>query len=873
MLCCPKCNSTFPSGNFCGKCGGPLSVKTSGDATPAATATTMEPPAVGQNTDSSRATSSASSAPPNLRSEVIASAQRETLSQLAAFRKCVVDAKEMGEIGCPTGLGKIDEWLGCVDEEKRKVGELQYLVAIVGTVSAGKSTTINAIVGREVLANRNSPMTILPTVITHRTGYTEPRLCFPKREPFDNLIAEIRKRLRQAKNQITVLGDHARTLARIREGSLTHIEDEYRGQEAIYSFMESINDLVRLARDRSIDLPNPLDRYTNVEQFPQIEVEFGCLKSRFGGAAGKLSLLDTPGMNEAGQAQLRGIVKDQLQKASAIISVLDFTQLKTEADDELRRLVNQARKISGAAVHAFVNKYDARHRHDMTAEEAKDFVANELFPPVKLDNGNELAMRSDHVYLVSAKRAFLANLALEALEEHGRLPSLESSTWVEDFAQSAYGMEWEEDIQETNKEKHKQASDRLWRKSGMEAPMADVIKQSMAQVVPNCLRAALETLDCIRAELSTASKRRRKSMDESKKTLEETIKKLEDALSRLDAADKNAEKLKASVLQVAKSETEKLFDALREETSNLFQKRAQKEAERQDNKKKREEKNREKKSLVKNIVSKFLGNHEDNKSDMTRLMNNDGPIEFDDRDEAIDFVVGIQKTVKSAMDKQVGTCCEQLTEQIGQLEKNLASQLDSEVKPIVEQLNRELKKVFDLSISLKLPNLKPIKIDIDTLKRQAVEKKEKEVTRYRDVGWFEGLKFWPHEESYSATKEYFVVDPKSIRKRLDKSIEDAVKSLQKHVDSYLQEEFDDAVKRFFSDLSGVMVHWKDNIRGDLKAKTQDAAMQKAWMKTIDRIDVTLVELGIRSKKHMRFTDNLRGMIGNHALMMQGNGAS
>ncbi|MBE8366043.1 dynamin family protein, partial [Leptospira borgpetersenii serovar Balcanica] len=39
--------------------------------------------------------------------------------------------------------------------ELRKTTQQEMVVAIVGTMKAGKSTTINAIVGKEVLPNRN----------------------------------------------------------------------------------------------------------------------------------------------------------------------------------------------------------------------------------------------------------------------------------------------------------------------------------------------------------------------------------------------------------------------------------------------------------------------------------------------------------------------------------------------------------------------------------------------------------------------------------------------------------------------------------------------------------------------------------------------
>lgn len=54
--------------------------------------------------------------------------------------------------------------------EAIKLEELETVLAVVGTMKAGKSTTINAIVGTEILPNRNTPMTAIPTLIKHTQG-------------------------------------------------------------------------------------------------------------------------------------------------------------------------------------------------------------------------------------------------------------------------------------------------------------------------------------------------------------------------------------------------------------------------------------------------------------------------------------------------------------------------------------------------------------------------------------------------------------------------------------------------------------------------------------------------------------------------------
>lgn len=57
-----------------------------------------------------------------------------------------------------------------LEGERLKIARKEIVLAVVGTMKAGKSTTINAIVGKEILPNRNRPMTSIPTLIRHVPG-------------------------------------------------------------------------------------------------------------------------------------------------------------------------------------------------------------------------------------------------------------------------------------------------------------------------------------------------------------------------------------------------------------------------------------------------------------------------------------------------------------------------------------------------------------------------------------------------------------------------------------------------------------------------------------------------------------------------------
>ena len=86
----------------------------------------------------------------------------------------------------------VPEMKNVLQGEYTKLENFEVVLAVVGTMKAGKSTTINAIVGREVLPNRNRPMTALPTLIAHKKDQKEPILTCDVKD-INKYIANLKK--------------------------------------------------------------------------------------------------------------------------------------------------------------------------------------------------------------------------------------------------------------------------------------------------------------------------------------------------------------------------------------------------------------------------------------------------------------------------------------------------------------------------------------------------------------------------------------------------------------------------------------------------------------------------------------------------------
>lgn len=315
-----------------------------------------------------------------------------------------------------------------LEGEQIKTARREMVLAVVGTMKAGKSTTINAIVGQEILPNRNRPMTSVPTLIRHVPGKTEPVLHLEHIQPVRNLLITLQEKLatpagQQVAQTLQQTGDTRELLDILTDDGW--LKNEYHGEEGIFTGLASLNDLVRLAAAMGSEFP--FDEYAEVQKLPVIDVEFSHLVG-MDECQGTLTLVDTPGPNEAGQPQMEVMMRDQLQKASAVLAVMDYTQMNSKADEEVRKELNAIADVSVGRLFVLVNKFDEKDRNG----DGADAVCQKV--PAML---NSDVLPASRVYPRSSRQAYLANRALHELRKNGTLPVDEA--WVDDFVREAFG--------------------------------------------------------------------------------------------------------------------------------------------------------------------------------------------------------------------------------------------------------------------------------------------------------------------------------------------------------------------------------------------------------------------------------------------------
>lgn len=527
-------------------------------------------------------------------------------------------------------LKRIEELEG----EQIKTARREMVLAVVGTMKAGKSTTINAIVGQEILPNRNRPMTSVPTLIRHVPGKTEPVLHLEHIQPVRNLLITLQEKLatpagQQVAQTLQQTGDTRELLDILTDDGW--LKNEYHGEEEIFTGLASLNDLVRLAA--AMETEFPFDEYAEVQKLPVIDVEFSHLVG-MDACQGTLTLLDTPGPNEAGQPQMEVMMRDQLQKASAVLAVMDYTQMNSKADEDVRKELNAIADVSAGRLFVLVNKFDEKDRNGDGADAVRQKV------PAML---NSDVLPASRVYPGSSRQAYLANRALHELRKNGTLPVDEA--WVDDFVREAFGRMKKDYVCKDSELATEGATD-LWECSLIDQLITEVILSSHSRAAALAVDSAAAKLMQNAENISEYLSLRHQGLMQSIQSLQAHITSLlEDIREIADCQEQVTADVRMAMEEIDARTRELLTGvctSLEEELNDYFR----------SGKRKEQQMLEEENSAQPRERNAFTFFHDifgtGNQHDRMRDFDPDSPeIKFSDRREALELMTQIESTVTS----------------------------------------------------------------------------------------------------------------------------------------------------------------------------------------------------------------------------------
>ena len=701
----------------------------------------------------------------------------------------------------------LTQWVQILKEEEYKAERLEMTLAVVGTMKAGKSTTINAIIGSEILPNRNQPMTTLPTLIRHVPGQIEPKLIFPYPKPFNDAIQKLQAILKKLAssnsyffNEVSATDDGQALLDDIMSGTRAQVNAEYHGTDEIYSFLKIINDICRLCDDPRIGLDSPLLEYQSIEEFPVIEVEFFHLKAHPGSQLGQFTLIDTPGPNEAGQLHLRNILDAQLQKASAVLTIMDYTQLNSEAEYQVREALNRIAEQAEDRLYVFVNRFDQKDSNGMSEREVSNYVSRKLF---------EGRVPVERIYPTSAKYAYLANRALSELDRNGRLTyEGEKNAWVADFGSIALGRFWKNALDNTSM--LKEAAECIWQESLFDKPLNEVIVDSFQRSALISLSATIAKLEDYSSRLIDYMNFRSDLTTMDLKKIQEHIKGLEEDIRSIEAVKKISMNKAITTINQMGSQIKDIFNEMDAQVGTeievFFKIGKRQEA---DSKRKARETQR-KRSIFSRRNSRKL-------TQVSEQINDQGPNKFETEKEAAIFMNRINNALTEYLESGYDALQTEISKRVGDVEQQLWKTVRQELAPTLKAAKERLQEDFQLRIEFPQPDLRLNSINFDRMINAQIKRTTEQRTGVDYVRRWYTLWLVKHAKTYTYNQDVYLVDTRKIGRDLQKRLEVQQKELEKRVRQFIDGEVRSTVEEYFSQLEDYL----ERFRGDMLDSIKD----------------------------------------------------
>ncbi|MFI6979208.1 dynamin family protein [Embleya sp. NPDC050154] len=464
-----------------------------------------------------------------------------------------------------------------VTEARTSVQNLELRMAIIAPMKAGKSTIVNSLVGYDLVPSRAAAMTTLPTeiVLSQPDDRLRPTLQIDPRdhELFREAIRRIADELApdsadpgyrdRMTGRYPYLADFLRQiqddwLARWNRTTFTGLDD-------IRGALTAFNDLTRLAAG----LRNPVHLADRLHAVPRIVASHRWAPTDDTTAFGHLVLVDTPGPDEANSGlRLSDVLRQQLDKCSVILVVLDFTKLNSTAATTIKDTMEPALAvIRRDQLFAVVNKVDQRRQGDMKRDELRRFVIDDL----RLVDGDA----SDRVFELVAIRALQAVRCLDEVEaaEATRPGSFQprSGPATRALYELIYTIEAEEELGEATTESVRRLAEKARSRSGLDdflrQAIATLRTQAGSRVMQNALRRTVAGIVGLANEVQLrrgALKSSREAVATEIELLDNDLRRIGEIREELDSNTDVADQLRSDVDKILRGTRGRSLRAIRD---------------------------------------------------------------------------------------------------------------------------------------------------------------------------------------------------------------------------------------------------------------------------------------------------------------------
>ena len=409
--------------------------------------------------------------------------QLATLATMEKIKDTIFDCLTFfAEKELPEGIKLVDRVMP-IHHQMVQVCDNSIVLIFVGLMKTGKSTIVDTIIGENFAPSRTEPMTAIPVRYVHDPNATEPVMLVPFSNELNRVVRSIKKIIVERGKEAVIVQlkfTHLKSLAEKIDRGLI-FKATYTGARDVLDASVDIHDIFRLAVQDSLP-PSlagelPLDWNQGLDSFLTVSIRFPHAFEI--SSSVKLSVIDTPGVNEDGMKKLdlNGVISNAVDVCHYVAFTVLPRNNKAKDNFKLKALISRITTTTRTPTLVMATNRDSLKESPEELETSRVNIANSL-----RDGAAEYPKES--VYIVSGKRKLLGDKMLDYIAKTGKKPSLddadEAAKKIADdwalFAGQGYDEEEKKEYYETlGVDALKKRCDKLVQASNMKEPLEKMI--------------------------------------------------------------------------------------------------------------------------------------------------------------------------------------------------------------------------------------------------------------------------------------------------------------------------------------------------------------------------------------------------------------
>ena len=281
-----------------------------------------------------------------------------------------------------------EEYKVLLDNIEHILTQKIFKVAVVGAIKSGKSTMLNAFIGRDLLPNQNAPCTVATTEIFH------------------------------SKEECNFISKH------MEDGTYENIKASKN-----FTLEEMFHDEIKKVRKDNT--------HSYIQKYSLHTPVNGLETSIYGDVIKNFVLLDTPGPDEISTMNfnvehIQKVFLKELRTSDALIVIFDYQNFMSDMNGKILKYIASNENIVERAknkIHFIINKIDLNNNKDDSIDECIEKTKNMIKEYIPI-------IEDPNVYAVSAKQAILSRMVKKNIanqETLNEIDRLYGSKYIEEI--------------------------------------------------------------------------------------------------------------------------------------------------------------------------------------------------------------------------------------------------------------------------------------------------------------------------------------------------------------------------------------------------------------------------------------------------------